>query len=80
MEITSIAGKLNKRGRQTMTTVKAFAAHDAGGVFAPYSYDLPQIKDDEVDIAVEYCGLCHSDYSMWRNEWGRTEYPFVGGH
>ena len=63
-----------------MTIVKAFAAHDAGGVFAPYSYDLPQIKDDEVDIAVEYCGLCHSDYSMWRNEWGRTEYPFVGGH
>src|SRR5690606_4188956 len=35
---------------------------------------------DEVEVAVEFCGICHSDLSMKRNEWGITTYPFVGGH
>ena len=26
------------------------------------------------------CGVCHSDLSMAKNEWGFTQYPFVGGH
>jgi uncharacterized zinc-type alcohol dehydrogenase-like protein len=33
-----------------------------------------------VDIAIEYCGICHSDLSMLDNEWGFTQYPFVPGH
>jgi uncharacterized zinc-type alcohol dehydrogenase-like protein len=33
-----------------------------------------------VEIAVEHCGLCHSDLSMADNEWRNTRYPFVPGH
>jgi len=29
---------------------------------------------------VEYCGICHSDLSMLRNEWGFSTYPLVPGH
>ena len=29
----------------------------------------------QVEIAVEYCGLCHSDLSMIDNEWGFRHYP-----
>jgi uncharacterized zinc-type alcohol dehydrogenase-like protein len=38
------------------------------------------LGDEEVEIRVEYCGICHSDLSMLDNEWGMTVYPFVPGH
>jgi uncharacterized zinc-type alcohol dehydrogenase-like protein len=41
---------------------------------------LPPIDAEHVDIRVEYCGICHSDLSMLRNEWGFTTYPLVPGH
>ncbi|NCQ82522.1 alcohol dehydrogenase catalytic domain-containing protein [bacterium] len=28
-------------------------------------------------MAVEFCGICHSDLSMINNERGMTQYPFV---
>jgi uncharacterized zinc-type alcohol dehydrogenase-like protein len=63
-----------------MTLVKAFAAMEAGGVLQRYEYLLPELKPDEVEIRVESCGICHSDLSMLHNDWGVTQYPFVGGH
>src|SRR5439155_9472373 len=27
-----------------------------------------------------YCGICHSDLHLVRNEWGRSIYPMVPGH
>jgi len=27
-----------------------------------------------------YCGICHSDLHMVKNEWGMTQYPVVPGH
>ena len=38
------------------------------------------MKPDEVELDVEYCGICHSDLSMLKNEWGLTRYPLVPGH
>lgn len=34
----------------------------------------------DVDIAIQYCGICHSDLHTARNEWGGTKYPSVPGH
>lgn len=61
-------------------TVQAYAAHEAGGKLGPFEYELSSLKPDEVEIDVEYCGICHSDLSMLKNEWGFTRYPFVPGH
>lgn len=63
-----------------MTTVKAFAALEAGREFEPFEYDLPELGLDQIDVEVESCGICHSDLSMRDNEWEMTQYPFVGGH
>ena len=60
-----------------MERVKAYAASEAGGQLKAFEYEL---KCDQVDIKVHYCGICHSDLSMLNNEWGMTEYPFVPGH
>ena len=60
--------------------IQAFAAHKAGDRLEPFEYKLDSLKPDEVEIDVEYCGICHSDLHMLKNEWGITQYPFVPGH
>ena len=61
-------------------SIKAWAATGPGKPFERFSYDPGPLKADEVEIQVEYCGLCHSDLSMWQNEWGLSTYPLVPGH
>jgi uncharacterized zinc-type alcohol dehydrogenase-like protein len=60
--------------------IKAFAVENAQAEFTPITYTMPAIGAHQVDIDVAYCGVCHSDMSMKNNEWGMTQYPFVGGH
>lgn len=59
---------------------RAYAAEKAGAELKPFEYDPGTLRDDQVDIAVESCGVCHSDMSMLNNEWGISQYPFVPGH
>ena len=63
-----------------MSTIKAWAAQNAGGKLEPFEYDPGPLGEEEVEIAVEHCGICHSDMSLLDNEWGMTRYPFVPGH
>ena len=63
-----------------MRKVNAYAAHEAGGKLEKFQYELPELGSDQVDIKVDYCGICHSDLSMLNNEWGMTQYPLVPGH
>ena len=63
-----------------MTIAHGFAAHEAGGKWVPFDFELPPLGVNDVEIAVEACGVCHSDMSMLDNAWGFTQYPFVGGH
>ena len=44
--------------------VNAYAAFEKGGEFKEYEYELGKLKPDEVDVEVQYCGICHSDLSM----------------
>ncbi len=60
--------------------IKAFAAFEPHGELKPFEYDPGQLKPDEVEINVQYCGICHSDLSVIDNEWGITTYPVVPGH
>lgn len=59
---------------------QAYAATSAGKPLESFEYDPGQIAPDEVEIDVDYCGLCHSDVSMVDNDWGISSYPFVPGH
>jgi uncharacterized zinc-type alcohol dehydrogenase-like protein len=42
--------------------------------------DLGPLGSEDVEVAVEHCGLCHSDLSVWNNEWGISQYPAILGH
>jgi len=60
--------------------IRAYAADKSGGPLKPFEYDAGPLGPEQVEVAVEHCGICHSDQSMLDNEWGRTSYPFVPGH
>lgn len=60
--------------------IRAYTAAGPGEPLELQSYDPGPPAADEVEIAVESCGVCHSDLSMLDNDWGMTSYPFVPGH
>jgi uncharacterized zinc-type alcohol dehydrogenase-like protein len=55
------------------TTFKAFAATSAAGELKPFEFDPGPLKEEQVEIAVSYCGICHSDLSMLDNDWGFSQ-------
>jgi uncharacterized zinc-type alcohol dehydrogenase-like protein len=63
-----------------MSQIHALAATEGAGSLQPFSYDPGPLGDEQVEIEVQYCGVCHSDLAMWKNEWGMTQFPFVPGH
>lgn len=60
--------------------IKAYAALKAGGELQEFEYDPGVLQRDDVEIDIQYCGICHSDLSMLDNEWGMSSYPLVPGH
>lgn len=63
-----------------MTTFHAWAAKGPKQDLVPYEFTPGSLAPEEVEVAVEHCGLCHSDLSVLNNDWGRSQYPFVPGH
>ena len=62
------------------TTIHALAAFGPKQPLQPFEYTPGPLGVGQVEIAVESCGICHSDLSMLDNEWGMTAYPLVPGH
>ncbi|WP_439632010.1 NADPH-dependent aldehyde reductase Ahr [Gemmata sp.] len=60
--------------------IRAYAATAPKGELKPFEYEPGPLGDEQVEIAVSHCGVCHSDLSMLDNDWGMTGYPFVPGH
>lgn len=63
-----------------MNRVRALAAASPGAELAPFDYDPGPLADDEVEIAVQHCGICHSDLSVIDDAWSNTTFPVVPGH
>jgi uncharacterized zinc-type alcohol dehydrogenase-like protein len=63
-----------------MAKIRGWAATQAGKPLSPYEYDPGPLGPEDVEVAVEHCGLCHSDLSVIQNEWGFSSYPFIPGH
>lgn len=67
---------------ETEHPIKAFgyAAKDTSGVLSPFNFARRSTGEKDVQFKVMYCGVCHSDLHMVKNEWGITQYPVVPGH
>lgn len=60
--------------------IHAYAAKAAHEPLVPYTFDAGELANSQVEVEVEYCGLCHSDLSIINNDWGVSSYPVVAGH
>ncbi len=57
-----------------------YAAQSKTSPLAPFHFDRREPGPDDVVVAIDYCGICHSDIHQVRNEWGESMYPMVPGH
>lgn len=57
-----------------------YAAFSAGDVLAPLTFERRALRPDDVAIEILYCGICHTDLHMVRDDWSATKYPIVPGH
>ncbi len=67
-------------GIGTAMNYKAWVAKGAKQPMVLERVDLGPLGAEEVEIAVEHCGLCHSDVSVFNNEWGISHFPAILGH
>ncbi|MEO0316044.1 MAG: Aldehyde reductase YahK [Pseudomonadota bacterium] len=63
-----------------MTLVSCYAAHAADAPLKPHQITRRATGAKDVQIDIEFCGVCHTDIHYAKNDWGRSNYPIVPGH
>ncbi|MBS0481387.1 MAG: NAD(P)-dependent alcohol dehydrogenase [Proteobacteria bacterium] len=63
-----------------MPATAAWGATAPDSALEPLTIDRRDLRDEDVAITIAYCGVCHSDLHVARDDWGRSTYPFVPGH
>ena len=63
-----------------MSQTKAYAAKSATTPLVPFSFERRDLRGNDVNIDILYCGVCHSDIHVAESDWGPSEYPVVPGH
>ncbi|WP_292050782.1 MULTISPECIES: NAD(P)-dependent alcohol dehydrogenase [unclassified Brevundimonas] len=61
-------------------TVKAYGATAADRPVEAIEIPRRDVGEHDVQIEIDYCGICHSDLHTVRGEWGSVNYPCVPGH
>ncbi len=64
----------------TTTDVKAYGTGAPDADLSQMTIKRRDVNPKDVEIAILYCGVCHSDLHFARNDWGMTQYPVVPGH
>jgi uncharacterized zinc-type alcohol dehydrogenase-like protein len=69
--------------QRTTSTAKAYSAGSANSPLAATTIPRREPTDQDVQIDILFCGICHSDLHYARDEWHDvmpTVYPCVPGH
>ena len=60
--------------------VLGYAAKSAKDALVPLQFERRDPRPNDVVIEILYCGVCHSDLHVARNDWHNSIYPVVPGH
>ncbi len=60
--------------------VNAYAAPAAGQPLAPTTLERRDVGANDVLIAIEFAGVCHSDIHTVNGDWGPQPFPITPGH
>lgn len=61
-------------------TIKAYAAISPSEPMQAIEVQRRDLRPEDVEFRVLYCGICHSDLHSIKNDWGNANYPLVPGH
>ena len=62
------------------SSAKGYAASSSTDALTLIKFRLKDLLPDEVEVAIDHCGLCGTDLSYIKDKFQITEYPFIGGH
>ncbi len=62
------------------SSVPAYAASSATSPLAPFAIERRDPGPHDLVIDIDYCGICHTDLHLVRDEWSHSRYPIVPGH
>jgi uncharacterized zinc-type alcohol dehydrogenase-like protein len=62
------------------SVTRAYAAQSPDAKLGPFQIERRELRPRDVQFEILFCGVCHSDIHMARNEWKQTIYPVVPGH
>jgi uncharacterized zinc-type alcohol dehydrogenase-like protein len=63
-----------------MIQALGYAARHSFSRLKPLAFEREEAGADEIEMAVLFCGVCHSDIHQVKNEWSNTVYPCMPGH
>ncbi len=63
-----------------MIPASAYAAFDPNSPLKYWDFERRDLRPDDVEIDILFCGVCHSDLHAAKGEWGDVNRPFVPGH
>jgi uncharacterized zinc-type alcohol dehydrogenase-like protein len=69
-----------KTTRETKISAAGYAALAAGARLDRWEFERRAPGPADVVIDILYCGICHTDIHMVRDEWNIGQYPMVPGH
>jgi uncharacterized zinc-type alcohol dehydrogenase-like protein len=75
-----LVGAVAREPSPPLRNYKAWVANSAKQPMMLETLDPGPLGAEDVEVAVEHCGLCHSDLSVFHNEWGISQFPAVLGH
>ncbi len=67
-----------KMAEVRLKTIQAIASLDTSGVLKKIEIERRSVLENDVDIDIKFCGVCHSDLHQIRAEWAMdSAYPMV---
>jgi uncharacterized zinc-type alcohol dehydrogenase-like protein len=63
-----------------MKQTSAYAAKTARSPLESFLIERRPVGATDIQIEIDYCGVCHTDLHFVNNDWGMSEYPIVPGH
>ena len=73
---------MNAPAAQGIAT-KGFATNGPEAKFEPFEFVRREVGPNDIQIDIQYCGICHSDIHQAKDEWHDlmpAMYPMVPGH
>ncbi len=63
-----------------MIQSKGYAAQSPETDLAPWNFERRAVGAHDVQIEIQFCGVCHSDLHQIKNDWFPGIFPMVPGH